>query len=219
MNFNEKNITDFVAVKKGEDIALQGYLVAVDPEQFVVCAYKKVADASSKLVHYETLMPSKTIEDYLKKGDDPERFIVASIQDSAFEYHRFSFAEYNLSVIEANLTKPVYTKTGAINTDNARYDFEKKQFNGFHFRLEYGLPLGFNIFITSVSSGLITGVWRGLKFCSKGSDLENIQIGLVNNFKNNPRQVERFHVDKARWVELQMMKSDNAKNLDNGFSA
>ena len=40
MNFSKNNITDFVTVKKGEDTVLQGYLVAVDPEQFVVCAYK-----------------------------------------------------------------------------------------------------------------------------------------------------------------------------------
>lgn len=218
MNFNEKNITDFVMVKKGEETVLQGYLVAVDSEQFVVCAYK-VADACSKLVNYETLMPNKTVEDYLKKGDDPEYFIVASVHDSAFEYHRFSFADYSLSVIEGNLIKPVYTGTTANDADSSQYDFEKNQFNGFHFRLEYGLPLGFNIFITSVSSGLITGVWRGLKFCSKGVDLENIHIGIVNNFKNNPRQIERFQVNKWNWVETQMNKLGKTNNFENGLSS
>lgn len=218
MNFNEKNITDFVMVKKNEEIVLQGYLVAVDPEQFVVCTYK-VADASSKLIHYETLMPSKTIEEYLKKGDAPEYFIVASVHDSAFEYHRFSFADYSLSVIEGNLIKPVYTETAANDAGSSQYDFEKNQFNGFHFRLEYGLPLGFNIFITSISSGLITGVWRGLKFCSKGVDLENIHLGIVNNFKNNTRQIERFHVNKWNWVETQMNKLGKTNNFNNGLSS
>ena len=218
MNFSKNNITDFVTVKKGEDSVLQGYLVAVDPEQFVVCAYK-VADANSKLVHYETLMPNKTIEDYLAEGKNPECFIVASMQDSAFEYHCFAFADYCLSITEGNLNKPVYTATGAMNANNSGYDFEKKQFNGFHFRLEYGLPLGFNIFITSVSSGLITGVWRGLKFCTKGTDLENIQIGLVNNFKNTARQIECFPINKERWVEEQLLKSRKVNGLNGGYLA
>lgn len=209
MKFDKNNITDFVAVKKGEELVLQGYLVSIDQDQFVVCAYK-VADASSKLIHYATRIPNRTIKDYLNKGYTPDEFVEASMVDSAFEYHRFSVAEFNLTVLEENKNKPDYVLYWALPPDHYGYNNGLKQCQSFHFRLEYGLPTGYNIFITSVSAGLIQGVWRGLKFCSKGADLENIQIGVLNNVQNTPRQIERFPVDKQNWVDMQLLLKERS---------